>query len=113
MRRPTLVFCGDDDSCMLTLTVSGHAGERRVIAVDPGFTPYPEDDRPVPPSFRLHLQLLPCQFMFFDKVTLKESQRTRIHAPTSVVNGEDCTFPPDTLPILEGILVEKKMKYVQ
>ena len=33
VRQLTLAFCGDDDSCMLTLTVSGHADEGRVAAI--------------------------------------------------------------------------------
>ena len=31
-----------------------------------------------------------------------------MHVPTSVVNGDDCTFPADTLPIFGGIMVDKE-----
>ena len=31
VRQLTLTFCGNDESCMLTLTVSGHTDEVRVV----------------------------------------------------------------------------------
>ena len=61
VRQLTLAFCGEDESCMLTLTVSEHADEGRVAAIFQGHSSYPKGDMRVPPAFLLHLQLLHCQ----------------------------------------------------
>ena len=58
-----------------------------------------------PPSFLLHLQLPLCQLTILDKSKIKQNERTRIHAPTSVVNGEECVFSADTLLNFGGIIV--------
>ena len=33
-----------------------------------------------------------------------------MHAPTSVVNGEDCVFPADTLPNFGGMMVRRERR---
>lgn len=57
VRQLTLAFGSDEESCMLTLTVSGPTDEERVLAIGSKGSPYPEDDMSGPPSFLLHHQL--------------------------------------------------------
>ena len=61
-----------------------------------------------PPSFLLHLQLSLCQITVFDKIKGSENEQTRIHAPTSVVNGEDRVFSADTLLNFGGMMVGRR-----
>ena len=66
VRPLTLAFCDGDESCMLTLTVSGRADEGRVVVIGTSSS-YPEDDIRGPPSFLLHLPLLLCQITVFTR----------------------------------------------
>lgn len=67
---------------------------------------HPEDDKPAPPSSLLHLRLSLGQPTISSKVKRMISEWGRMHAPMSVVNGEDCTFPADTLPNFGGMIVQ-------
>lgn len=86
VKRLTLACCGNDESCMLTLTVSGYTNEGRISAVYSRVSSYPKDDTRVPPSFLLHLQLLLCQITVklnktWHARTHERCQRRRLHFP--------------------------------
>ena len=60
-----------------------------------------------PPPFLLHLQLPLCQLTNPDKSKTKQNEQTRIHTPTSVVNGEECVFSASTLLVFGGMICDR------